>query len=106
MSRPSDWDVELETTSIYLGVTLAYLSINKPTRFGLYAFSIRTLVRAKRDEESFLLLEIPGEIIRFNLESKTHEKLGDIDVEVSEDGDILPFHWTKSFDYIESKCFL
>ncbi|KAJ7974833.1 putative F-box family protein [Quillaja saponaria] len=43
-----------------------------------YRFSILSVVRGQRDENSYLVLSIPGKVVRYNFQDKTFHKLCDI----------------------------
>ncbi|KAK6117848.1 hypothetical protein DH2020_048411 [Rehmannia glutinosa] len=73
-----------------------------PTDWYYYAFSIFSLVRGEKDEDSFLVLQIPGKAIRYNLVYQTFEMIHEFagaEVEGS-----LRFPSTNGFQYIESLC--
>ncbi|KAL2550074.1 F-box protein [Forsythia ovata] len=73
-----------------------------PTDWYYYALSIFCLIRGEKDEDSFLVLQIPGKAIRYNLVYKTFKKLHDF--EGAEVEDSLRFSWTNGFQHIESLC--
>ncbi|KAI3471028.1 hypothetical protein Pfo_027691 [Paulownia fortunei] len=66
-----------------------------------YVFSIFTLVRGEKEEDSFLVLQIPGKAVQYNLVCTTFETL----YEFKEGMAIGPsgFRYAK-FQYIESLC--
>ncbi|KAG8390236.1 hypothetical protein BUALT_Bualt01G0062800 [Buddleja alternifolia] len=74
----------------------------RPTNWYYYAFSIFCLVRGKEDENSFLVLQIPGKVIRYNLVYKTFEIMHEF--EGAEVEGNLRFPSTNGFQYIESLC--
>ncbi|XP_059669334.1 F-box protein At5g07610-like [Cornus florida] len=72
-----------------------------------YAFSILSLVRGERDEESFLVLHTPGKVLRYNIADKTFKKLCDVGphccfAENLEVKSSLRYAWFDAFQYIES----
>ncbi|XP_073131249.1 F-box protein At5g07610-like [Henckelia pumila] len=73
-----------------------------PTDWYYYAFSIFSLVGDGGGDDSFLVLQIPGKILRFNLDSKTFEMLHEF--EGAEVEGCLRFPGTSGFQYIESLC--
>ncbi|KAG8390234.1 hypothetical protein BUALT_Bualt01G0062600 [Buddleja alternifolia] len=73
-----------------------------PTDWYYYAFSIFCLVRGEEEEDSFLVLQIPGKVIRYNLVYKTFEIVHEFEGAQSEG--YLRFASTNGFQYIESLC--
>ncbi|XP_073037928.1 F-box protein At5g07610-like [Primulina eburnea] len=73
-----------------------------PTDWCYYAFSIFSLVADEEGGNSFLVLQIPGKVLRFNLDSKTFEMLHEF--EGAEVEDCLRFSGTNGFQYMESLC--
>ncbi|CAA2968024.1 Hypothetical predicted protein [Olea europaea subsp. europaea] len=58
--------------------------------------------QGEKDKDSFLVLQIPGKTIRYNLVYKTFDELHDF--EVAEVDGSLRFSWTNEFQHIESDC--
>lgn len=68
-----------------------------------YSFSIFSIIRGEKEDDAFLVLRIPGKVIRYNLLSKTFEKL--CDFEGGDDEDYLKFYDLIAYQYIESLCY-
>ncbi|CAK9188064.1 unnamed protein product [Ilex paraguariensis] len=69
--------------------------------FDRYDFSILSLLRGEKDEESYLVLYIPGKAIRYNLVNGTFWKLCDIETMTGKQS--LHHHgWPDVYEYIES----
>lgn len=74
------------------------------------AFSILCLVRGETEEESFLVLHLPGNAISYNLKDKTYKKLCDFAPDGDNDGDgddhmgtdTLRFDRSDAYQYIQS----
>lgn len=73
-----------------------------PTDSYYHAFSIFSIVADEGGGNSFLVLQIPGKVLRFNLDSKTFEMLHEF--EGAEVEGCLRFPLTYGFQYIESLC--
>ncbi|KAL8049945.1 hypothetical protein ABFX02_06G051500 [Erythranthe guttata] len=80
--------------------------VGRAYEFGLcnLVFSVLAIIRGEREEDSFLVIQLPGKAIRYNLVSKTSENLP-----VLEDADMIEqclrypgIH--QGFQYIESLC--
>ncbi|CAA2968023.1 F-box At5g07610-like [Olea europaea subsp. europaea] len=100
----SEWFVKYQVdlsplVSAFPGMIRSYLN---PTNWYYYALSIFCLIQGERYGDSFLVLQIPGKAIRYNLVHKTFEKLHDF--EGAEVEDSLRFSWTNGFQHIESLC--
>ncbi|CAK9184525.1 unnamed protein product, partial [Ilex paraguariensis] len=69
-----------------------------------YKFLIISFLRRNSDEESFLVLGIPGKAIRYNFSDKTFKKLCDVPRDhLNFELDHAPmFGWYNAFQYIES----
>ncbi|KAK6117839.1 hypothetical protein DH2020_048421 [Rehmannia glutinosa] len=72
----------------------------RPTSSCYYACSIFSLVRGEKEEDSFLVLQIPGIAIRYNLVYRTFETICEFAGVVAPGG--LRFRGTDGFQYIES----
>ncbi|KAK6121896.1 hypothetical protein DH2020_044357 [Rehmannia glutinosa] len=72
----------------------------RPTSSCYYACSIFSLVRGEKEEDSFLVLQIPGKAIRYNLVYQTFETICEFAGVVTPGG--LRFRGTDGFQYIES----
>ncbi|GMP23910.1 hypothetical protein CsSME_00001350 [Camellia sinensis var. sinensis] len=71
-----------------------------------YSFAILSLVREEKDDEdSFMVLHVPGKILRYNLGDKSFEKICDVgDAHCDGNGmieDSLMYFWFHSFQCIE-----
>ncbi|XAR66101.1 hypothetical protein NMG60_11012183 [Bertholletia excelsa] len=70
------------------------------------SLAILSIVRGEKEDDSFLVLHIPGKIIRFHLADKTFEMICDVAPEHCDgDGmieDSLRYFWLHAFQYIES----
>ena len=60
-----------------------------------YSFPILCVVRGEKEEDSFLVLHIPGKIIGYNFNSKSYQEICDTDCP-------LTFDRSYAFQYIES----
>ncbi|XP_027104017.1 F-box protein At5g07610 [Coffea arabica] len=69
---------------------------------GYYVLSVLSIIRGEKEEEAFLVLQIPGKAIRYNLVTKTFVKL--CDFEGAEDEGYLRFEGVNAYQYIESLC--
>ncbi|KAK6132119.1 hypothetical protein DH2020_034144 [Rehmannia glutinosa] len=65
-------------------------------------FSVFTVVRGEHEEDSFLVLQSPKKIIRYNLVRKTFESLSKFEDEVVRAS--LRYPGTSGFEYIKSLC--
>ncbi|KAL0382273.1 UNVERIFIED_CONTAM: F-box protein [Sesamum calycinum] len=74
----------------------------EPTDWYYYALSVFGLVRGEQEEDSFLILQIPGKAIRYNIVWKTFEIVHEF--EEAEVDDSLRFPGVHGFQYIESLC--
>ncbi|KAL7147681.1 hypothetical protein ABFS83_06G123700 [Erythranthe nasuta] len=75
-----------------------------PMDWFYYAFTIFTLVRGEEEEDSFLALQIPGKVVRYNLVRKTFETMHEFEFEGGASEGSLRFPSTIGFQYIESLC--
>ncbi|CAL5343819.1 unnamed protein product [Camellia sinensis] len=66
-----------------------------------YSYVVLTIVRGEKDEDSFMVLHVPGKVIRYNLVDRTFRKICDVDYEGVQDGS-LRYSWYDAFQYIES----
>ncbi|XP_009773038.1 F-box protein At5g07610-like isoform X1 [Nicotiana tabacum] len=64
-----------------------------------YAFSILSVIRGEKEEDSVLLLTIPGKLIAYNLVLKTVEVVRELPGEI---GDTLRFNHASAYHYNES----
>lgn len=74
-----------------------------PADWDYYAFSIFSVVRGEKEEDSFLVVHIPGRVVRYNLLYGTFETMhefADAEIQVSEKS--LRYWGTNGFQYIES----
>nr|GMC59011.1 DnaJ protein homolog [Ipomoea batatas] len=71
-----------------------------PEDWGYYAFAILSLVRGKREDDCFLVLEIPGKAIRYNLVDGSIDML--CEFEGAEEQSLR--YLDLGFEYIESLC--
>ncbi|XP_059315593.1 F-box protein At5g07610-like [Lycium ferocissimum] len=70
------------------------------TSFGIqYAFSILSVIRGEKEEDSVLLLTIPGKVVAYNLVRKTAKVVRELPGEV---GDTLCFNHVSAYQYTES----
>lgn len=71
-----------------------------------YSFAILAIVREEEDERSFLVLHVPGKIVRYNLVDKSFEKIGDVAPEHCDSSgmieDALRYFFFHVFQYIET----
>ncbi|CAL5366786.1 unnamed protein product [Camellia sinensis] len=72
-----------------------------------YLFAILSIVREKKDDEdSFMVLHIPGKILRYSLGDESFEKICDVGAEHCDGNgmveDSFMYSWFHSFQYIES----
>ncbi|CAI9771820.1 unnamed protein product [Fraxinus pennsylvanica] len=100
----SEWFVKYRVdlsplVNAFPGMIRSYLN---PTDWYYYALSIFCLIQGEKNEDSFLVLQIAGRAIRYNLVHNTFEKLHDF--EGAEVEDSLRFSWTNGFQHIESLC--
>ncbi|XP_009765975.1 F-box protein At5g07610-like [Nicotiana tabacum] len=101
----SEWFVKYKVdlhpiASAFPMMTNTYLD---PFEIDYYNFAILSLVRGRREEDAFMVLGIPGDCkaIRYNLVSKSYEKLCDDEVG---DEQVWFFSAAGVFEYIESLC--
>ncbi|CAA0842343.1 F-box protein [Striga hermonthica] len=66
-------------------------------------FSVLGIVRGEREEDSFLVLQTPAKIIRYNLICGTFENLYEFEEDVVVEGS-LRYPCVGGFEYIESLC--
>lgn len=79
-------------------VAKTYLKIERyhnEDGFYIDPFTVLYVVRGEEEHDSYLVLHVPKKIIRYNLTSKTHEEICDVDVPFS-------FGLPYAFQYIES----
>ncbi|KZV13782.1 F-box protein-like [Dorcoceras hygrometricum] len=67
-----------------------------------FVFEVSAVIRGEEDEDSFLVLQIPGKMVRFNIVHKTFEDLVDFDGRVVWSS--LKFPNVGGFQYIQSIC--
>ncbi|KAH7853210.1 hypothetical protein Vadar_000020 [Vaccinium darrowii] len=67
--------------------------------FGI--FNVLCVVRMERDEESYLVLNIPGKILRYNFGDRTLKKIFDVEVGTLHEAPLI-YSWCGSYQYIES----
>ncbi|KAL2527003.1 F-box protein [Abeliophyllum distichum] len=114
----SEWFLKYEVDLSSLVTTFSEVISSYLNPMDLYfAWSILCLIRGEKDKDSFLVLQIPGKVIRYNLVYKTFETLHEC-AEVKDvlgftwtDGsqhideeEVLSFTWTIGFQHIESLC--
>ncbi|KAK3221142.1 hypothetical protein Dsin_015112 [Dipteronia sinensis] len=85
-------------------IITAYLD---PTDLHYYKFAILGIIREANDEESYMVLHLPGKAICYNLNNKTFNKICDFSPGHEDIHDIcypgyLKFSWFDSFHYIET----
>ncbi|WCJ36433.1 F-box family protein [Euphorbia peplus] len=76
-----------------------------PSELDYYAFEILCIVEAETEEdESYMVLHIPKNVLRYNLKTRTFKKLCDFPQEDSSDDDEsgADFHHSYAHPYIES----
>ncbi|XP_015866858.2 F-box protein At5g07610 [Ziziphus jujuba] len=66
-----------------------------------YLFHVISVIWCDVEEESYLVLHIPGKMIVYYLKSKTFKKLCDFD-DVGTDGLLWYWGWSNAYQYIES----
>ncbi|CAK9188067.1 unnamed protein product [Ilex paraguariensis] len=99
----SEWFLKYSVDLDDLLTTFPEMTRSNPNSvyFDRYAFSILSLVRGEKDEESFLVLYIPGKAIRYNLVNRTFWKLCDIKAMTGKHS--LDYNgWPDVYEYIES----
>ncbi|XP_033515734.1 F-box protein At5g07610-like [Nicotiana tomentosiformis] len=101
----SDWFVKYKVdlqpfATAFPKMTNTYLD---PFEIDYYNFVILSLVRGRREEDAFMVLAIPGDCkaIRYNLLSKTFQKLCDDEVG---DEQVCFLSAAAAFEYIQSLC--
>ncbi|KAI8032396.1 F-box protein [Camellia lanceoleosa] len=82
-----------------------------PSDLHYYQFVILGLIREESDEESFLVLHIPGKVIRYNFRDKSFRELSDVphrpDNECfSFEGSLNFSGWFNAFEFIESLAYV
>ena len=70
------------------------------------SFAILSLIRREEDEGSFLVLHVPGKILRYNLADKSFKELCDVAPEHCDSNgmieDSIRYFWFHAFQYIET----
>lgn len=100
----SGWDIKYmvdlsAVTGAFPGMIRTELD---PYDGGYYALSVLSIIRGEKEEDAFLVLQIPGKAVRYNLVNKTFQKL--CDFEGAEEEGCLRFEGVNSYQYIESIC--
>lgn len=71
-----------------------------------YSFAILAIVREEEDDRSFMVLHVPGEIVRYNLVDKSFAKICDVAPENCDSNgmieDALRYFYFHAFQYIET----
>ncbi|GMN41038.1 hypothetical protein TIFTF001_010270 [Ficus carica] len=75
----SCWFVKFRVNLLPIIASFPELFLKVPFRSEECYFSTLCVVRGLLDEESYLVLEIPGAVIRYNFNTETFEKICDID---------------------------
>ncbi|OIT03274.1 PREDICTED: F-box protein At5g07610-like [Nicotiana attenuata] len=78
----------------------AFPEIVQQTAYGTqYAFSILSVIRGENEEDSVLLLTIPGKVVAYNLVLKTAKVVRELPGEI---GETLRFNPVSAYQYAES----
>ncbi|XP_060212503.1 F-box protein At5g07610-like [Lycium barbarum] len=78
----------------------AFPEMIKQTPYGIhYAFSILSVIRGENEEDSVLLLTIPGKVVAYNLVRKTTKVVRELPGEVA---NTLHFNHVSAYKYTES----
>ncbi|CAL5343821.1 unnamed protein product [Camellia sinensis] len=97
----SGWSVKYRVDLDLIGIAFPRMMKRLPTDPSHYAYAVLTLVREEKEEDSFLVIHVPGKVIGYNLVDKSFKKICDVDNEgVTEDS--LIYFWCDAFQYIES----
>ena len=67
-----------------------------------YMFQIVCIARLENDDNSYLVVHVPGKIIHYNLKRKTFLKICD----VLDPGENEEFHMDGVFQHVESFCYV
>ncbi|KAJ8540179.1 hypothetical protein K7X08_026568 [Anisodus acutangulus] len=101
----SEWFVKYKVDLEHLATPFPSMinSYLDPDELHYYDFTMSSLVRGRREEDAFLVLAISSDCksLRYNLLSKTYEKLHD---DESADEQVYFFGAAGAFEYIESLC--
>ncbi|KAK9292584.1 hypothetical protein L1049_020558 [Liquidambar formosana] len=96
----SEWfvkyHVDLDSLTTSLPEMVVQSFINPPH---YYEFGILCLLRGETDEESYLVLHVPGKAIRYNLKDQSYEKL--CDVEDIDYDDRPRYRHSNAYRYVE-----
>ncbi|XP_073020920.1 F-box protein At5g07610-like [Primulina eburnea] len=67
-----------------------------------FVFHVLAVVPGKEDEDSFLVLQIPGKVVRYNIQGKTFEDLVEFEGGIVRSS--LRYPNVRGFQYIQSLC--
>ncbi|KAL3650397.1 hypothetical protein CASFOL_006800 [Castilleja foliolosa] len=100
----SEWFVKynVDLSSIVSAYPEMIRSYIRPTSSSYYAFLIFAMVRGEKDEDSFLVLQVPGKAVKYNFVYQSFETICEFAGVVS--GGALNYVSTDGFQYIESLC--
>lgn len=96
----SEWFVKYHIDLVEVGNAFPALLRQSMVDINCYSFSIFSIIRGETEEDAFLVLTIPGKVIRYNLLSQTFEKL--CDFEGGDEENYLKFYNPIAYQYIES----
>ncbi|KAL8510787.1 hypothetical protein ACS0TY_017562 [Phlomoides rotata] len=101
----SEWFVKyrVDLSPVVASYPVMYMDDFDPTIWYPYGFSIFTLVRGVKEEDSFLVLHIPGEVVRYNLVNGSFETIHEFEgAETDVIEGSLRYVLTNGYQYIES----
>ncbi|GMH11291.1 hypothetical protein Nepgr_013132 [Nepenthes gracilis] len=98
-----NWFVKYRVNLDVLGCEFHEMFLDGNDRFGrrfrFYAFSILSVVRGEEEEDSTLILSIPGKVLSFNFRTKITRSLCNV---VDQSDKWLPFKGYNAYQYIPS----
>ncbi|KAL3745821.1 hypothetical protein ACJRO7_014863 [Eucalyptus globulus] len=100
----SGWFVKfhVELDSIVSAFPEVVRNYMDPVYMNYYAFVMLHLVREGNNEESSLLVHLPGKILTYNVGDKTFRKLYEIPADQSKGYGSLQYGWLDAYEFIET----
>ncbi|KAH7855671.1 hypothetical protein Vadar_027500 [Vaccinium darrowii] len=108
MHQVDVYELERDYSGWYLKFCFDLDAVGIPSDTRFFPFSILCVVRMERDDESFLVLHIPGKLLRYIFRDGTLKRICDVAIPMRfHNGGFsiesrLGYSWSSSFPYIES----
>ncbi|KAL6989450.1 hypothetical protein U1Q18_015199 [Sarracenia purpurea var. burkii] len=102
----SGWSVKYRVDLGEVGAAFPDMMQRFPWEPMYYSFAILSVVRGEEEEGSFLVLHVPGKVVRYSLVDKSFEELCDVAPEHCDSNgmieDSLRYFWFHAFQFIET----